>query len=225
MFELVRLASRSHFESQVPALTHRGVPISLFRLFVKKVKKMARKHNAIGKLKRMSTSEVVKKLISMGFFKEPKLSFMETHSEKPRKPAYIVRHSWTGQFKQTIKSIEWWIDSRELPESTIIYWDVLSERVASDEPESSLQTTSNDMQIMIEDAVGFVFCWGSDGRDIMRLWLMHSMLLGFNSVNNILIDFASKSGCLACIEPFNGWMCIAMDGCTVISTRMWLLNS
>ena len=196
---LVQLASRTREESQVPELTHRGLPLSLFRLFVKQVRKTV----SISALEKMSTNDVVNQLKSLGFFKNPELSFMEAHSEK-QKPAYIVEHSWNGEFNQTVNSLEWWIDSRELAESTIIWWDVLSRRVASDEPESENLAYASQCLTMTEDAIGKVFLW--DSNCDMRLWVMHSLLLAFNN-NNTLIDFASSSGCLACIKPYrNGWM-------------------
>ena len=91
----------------------------------------------------------------------------EHDSDKPQKPDYLVEHCWYGNFTDTVDGIEWFIDARELKDSVVLNWDLVSSRIlsarAKDENSDYDKLCPGYRALMTEDAKGKLFVWSSRG--------------------------------------------------------------
>ena len=150
------------------------------------------------------------------------LSYMELVSSEAQPPQFAVHHTWHANFSDTINSIEFWIEARELDENTTFWWDVMSVRwYLDDRDEMSLYRETNPSYKSW--SLDTVFLWSDHEELINRAWLMYELQLCLSKSKQI--DFSCPTGCIACTHPYAGgaWEFGAFD--PKIAQKLLKINS
>eukprot|EP00930_Biecheleria_cincta_P084078 TRINITY_DN73572_c0_g1_i1.p1 TRINITY_DN73572_c0_g1~~TRINITY_DN73572_c0_g1_i1.p1 ORF type:complete len:720 (-),score=111.46 TRINITY_DN73572_c0_g1_i1:194-2353(-) len=193
------------------ALDQRGVTLGQLRIFVRRVKDWCAR--GLFAWNSVTTSEVVQNFVAPAVAPKDGMgdcAYMQLLAPGAQKPQIFIDHSWNMSFRDSMASLDWLTEARQLPDSTVLWFDVLSVRQARDEDLSGTTNGAFSLEqhpvFKILDECDGIFClWADDLSQIARSWRMLELHICFQRAK--AIDFGCTKGALACTSSFpeGGW--------------------
>lgn len=123
-------------------------------------------------------------------------TWVELRADRPQIPQHFLEFAWKETWVDIMASLEWYIEANRLPDSEVLYVDILAANYRS----TSREQRQDEVQHVLQECSGFLRILSDDEESMSRAWPLFNMEQAARSRKKVFLG--CKTAVMACSAPF-----------------------